>query len=143
MHSCLQMLPLPHRHLDCQFSSPSVHHCHFPNHEHKRHWAEKNDTPGQILPPYFLFWCRYSPVDSFVPTILSPRVRVPSTPCMLFVQFVLHLPCENNKKETEFGPLGNYKGPTRYVFILHNAFVVLVLRLVLRFNFALFYLGSV
>ena len=53
--------------------------------------------------------CRYSSVDTSAPTILSPWVRVPSTPSMLlsFIMFVLYLPCENNKnkqKETWFGP---------------------------------------
>ena len=52
--------------------------------------------------------CRHSSVDESVPTILPPRVRVPSTPSMLLsfgVKFVLYLSCEKNEnkqKDAEF-----------------------------------------
>ena len=57
--------------------------------------------------------CRQSSVDSSVPTILPPRVWVPSTPSMLvsLLVFVLYLPWEKNKikqKEAEFGPLKSF-----------------------------------
>ena len=46
-------------------------------------------------------------VDSSAPTIISPWVRVPSTPSMLLsltVKILLYLPCEmNEKKQKEFG----------------------------------------
>ena len=54
--------------------------------------------------------CRHSSVDSSAPTILSPRVRVPSTLSMLLsfiVKFVLYLSCEKNEnkqKDAGFGP---------------------------------------
>ena len=53
--------------------------------------------------------CRHSSVDSSVPTILLPRVQVPSRPSTLLyftVKFVLYLSCENNenKKVAGFGP---------------------------------------
>ena len=44
--------------------------------------------------------CRHSSVNSSAPTILPPRVRVPSTPSMLLsfiVTFVLYLSCEKNE----------------------------------------------
>ena len=44
--------------------------------------------------------CCHSSVDSSAPTILPPRVRVPSTPSMLLsfiVKFVLYLSCEKNE----------------------------------------------
>ena len=49
-------------------------------------------------------------MDSSAPTILPPRVRVPSTPSMLlsFIVFGLYLSCEkgeNKLKEVGFGPL--------------------------------------
>ena len=43
--------------------------------------------------------CRHCSVDSSVPTILLPRVRVPCIPPMLLsfiVKFVLYLSCEKN-----------------------------------------------
>ena len=54
--------------------------------------------------------CRHSSVDSSVPSILPPRVRVPSTPSMLFFNLYLsfELECEKNEKnkqkEAEIGP---------------------------------------
>ena len=57
--------------------------------------------------------CRHCSVDSSVPSILPPRVRLPSMPSTLFsiiVKFVLYLSmwCEKrtkiNKKEAGFGP---------------------------------------
>ena len=50
--------------------------------------------------------CRHSSVDSFAPTILPPRVWVPSTPSMLLsfiVKFVLYLSCEKNKIKQKRG----------------------------------------
>ena len=50
-------------------------------------------------------------MDLYAPTILLPRVRVPSTVSTLLpfiVQFVLYLSCEKNEikqKEAGFGPL--------------------------------------
>ena len=52
--------------------------------------------PTQIV----LAGCRHSSVVSSVPTILLPRVRVPSTPSTLLslvVKFVLYLSIENNE----------------------------------------------
>ena len=57
----------------------------------------KNDSRG----------CRHSSVESSAPTILPPRVRVPSMPSTLFHLFVLYLSCEKNEnkqKEAGFGP---------------------------------------
>ena len=57
---------------------------------------------------------RHSSVDLSEPTILRPRVRVPSTPSMLssfIVNFLLYLSCEkkeNKQKEVEFGHLKKY-----------------------------------
>ena len=56
--------------------------------------------------------CRHSSADSSVPTILLPRVQVPSAPSRLFsfIVFVLYLSGEKNEnklKETGFGPLKN------------------------------------
>ena len=57
--------------------------------------------------------CRHSSVDSSAPSILPPRVRLPSMPSTLFsiiVKFVLYLSmqCEKrtkiNRKEAGFGP---------------------------------------
>ena len=53
--------------------------------------------------------CRHSSVDSPAPTIMPPRVRVPSTPSMLlsFIVFVVYLSCEKNEnkqKEAGYGP---------------------------------------
>ena len=51
--------------------------------------------------------CRHSSVESSAPTILPPRVRVPSMPSTLFHLFVLYLSCEKNEnkqKEAGFGP---------------------------------------
>ena len=52
--------------------------------------------------------CRHSSFDWSAPTILPPRVQIPSTPSMLlsFIVFVLYLLCEKNKnkqKEARFG----------------------------------------
>ena len=52
---------------------------------------------------------RHSSVDLSAPTILLPRVRIPSTPTTLFsfIVFVLYLSFENNEnkqKEAGFGP---------------------------------------
>ena len=53
--------------------------------------------------------CRHSSVDSSVPTILLPWVRVPNTPTTLlsFIVFVPYLSCvknENKQKEAGIGP---------------------------------------
>ena len=47
--------------------------------------------------------CRHSSMDSSAPTILPPRVQVPSTPSFR-VKFVLYLPCEKNKNRAGDGP---------------------------------------
>ena len=51
---------------------------------------------------------RHSSVVSSVPTILRPRVRIPSTPSMLFQFVLLKLYRENNEnkqKEAGIGPI--------------------------------------
>ena len=71
-------------------------------------WVNKyvKFVPQQVLG----MGCRHSSVDSSAPTILPPRVRVPSTLSMpfSFKVFVLSLSCEKNenknKKEAGFGP---------------------------------------
>ena len=55
--------------------------------------------------------CRHGSVDSSVPSILPPRVRVPSTPSMLlsiyilqFTIYILHLEKMKIKREVGIGP---------------------------------------
>ena len=54
--------------------------------------------------------CQQGSVDSTAPTILPPRVRVPSMPptlLLFIVKFVLYMSGEKNEnkqKEAEFGP---------------------------------------
>ena len=67
----------------------------------------QNVSQKTMLNKYFL-GCRHSSVDLSAPTILPPRVQIPSTPSMLlsFIVFVLYLSCEKNEnkqKEAEFG----------------------------------------
>ena len=67
--------------------------------------------------------CRCSSVDSSAPTILPPRVRVPSTPSTLFIVKIctmLSLCWERtkiNKKEAGFGPFFLKKSYDRRAFI--------------------------
>ena len=56
--------------------------------------------------------CWHSSVDSSAPTILLPRVQVPSTPSTnCYIVFMLYLSCEKNEnkqKEAGFGPFLKY-----------------------------------
>ena len=53
--------------------------------------------------------CRYKSLDSSAPTILPPRVRIPTAPAII-VKFVLHLflHCEKNKNKQKEPGLGCY-----------------------------------
>ena len=55
-------------------------------------WFTKAENPAKkiynISPD---LGCRHSSVDSSAPSILLPRVRVPSTPSMLFSIYICHL----------------------------------------------------
>ena len=69
-------------------------------------WEKLSMLLCAILPNISLHRCCHSSVDLSAPTILLPRVRVPSTPSMLFsfIVLVLHLSCGNNKnKQKEAG----------------------------------------
>ena len=59
--------------------------------------------------------CRHSSVDSSAPSILPPRVRVPSTPSMLFLIYICHL--NWNVKGTKI----NKKRPGWPIFLIINA----------------------
>ena len=51
--------------------------------------------------------CCHSSVDSSAPSILPPRVRIPSTQSMLFSSYIWIVTCrkdENKQKEAEIGP---------------------------------------
>ena len=50
-------------------------------------------------------------MDSSAPTILLPRVRVPSTPSTLFsfIVFVLYLSCEKNENKQKGAGFGPFK----------------------------------
>ena len=59
----------------------------------------------QHLKNVFKLGCRHSSVDLSAPTILPPRVRVPSAPSTLlsFTVFVLYFSCEKDENKNGFG----------------------------------------
>ena len=62
-------------------------------------------TVGMYVAVSFKLGCRHSSVDSSTPSILPPRVRVPSTPSMLLSINILFVSCrkdETKQKEAHF-----------------------------------------
>ena len=61
-------------------------------------------------------WCRYSSVDSSAPSIMLPRVQVPSTPSLLLsvciVQIVylsFELECDKNQSKQKEAGIAHFK----------------------------------
>ena len=64
--------------------------------------------PSLVSTEKLILGCRHSSVDSSAPSIMPPRVRLPSTPSMLLsfiVKFVLYLSllCEKNENKPKRG----------------------------------------
>ena len=101
------------------------------------HTSQQYATITRLKPTFCIFdvnWlgniktlgCHRRSVELSAPTILLPRVQVPSTPFMLlsFIELVLYLLCEkieNKQKEARFGPFKNFYGNLQSNFPCQNS----------------------
>ena len=76
----------------------------------------------------YLWGSRYSSVDSSAPSIMLPRVRVPSTPSTLFSIYIVQivylsfeLECEKNEKnkQKEAG-IGPFFKKNKYIYFIRS-----------------------
>ena len=97
------------------------------------HTSQQYATITRLKPTFCIFdvnWlgniktlgCHRRSVELSAPTILLPRVQVPSTPFMLlsFIELVLYLLCEkieNKQKEARFGPFKTFMAICKAIFL--------------------------